>query len=681
MEGLLLVPPDKAAILSRSMWKTRFVTLGTSPPPSSTDGTPSRSASTLRLNSSLRNLKFGSWNASQASVDEVASGAATWISVYKHKGDHDPLTSYPLSSILSCSIQDYAYRKTSSAQPTLIVTVHHGEPKKTKHARRLSQTGSLTKSQLSTLLFRTVPSAPYSIQDWHQTLQEHLQASLKSSRLDSSNNLSTSDSKNSRPSSSTMRPGLPQSQASYTSRASSHPGSALSIRTTHTAVSSPKSNSPQNPTQPGIDSSSSPHSERFHSASPLRPVSPAAAGGGGGPSPSPPPPAPTVSRETILDRAFKMNCIPGATPPPAGETPMNSIARFEALMQDIEARRAYERRPSAIDERGESDEHSYSQYQHHHRHHHSHQGDLIPASAQRALEYIASGQSGNGNGNNSSPARSGRQQSQQSQPPQQQSHQQQLPPSNRRSRPASLALPSNASSIRSPTLENINYTTQLDRRRSSVGTTPSTSSINTAFAVSGGGGGGGGGSGNNTTTTTATANHNKRLSLADFTRRLSSSSSVILARATTTTTTSSSRSSGMSDVSFHCVGEDDLNGPGGGLPLINPAAAWSGISIPSSSSNSHRGGGGGSGGWGGHGYGGTGGGGYGGSGTGGGGGGYGYASSPAGSISSSNRQQRPQYAQQNRHASSGSISGGGGNGGGGGNKIACNRLSGGAFGI
>ncbi|KAI9754958.1 MAG: hypothetical protein M1815_005272 [Lichina confinis] len=569
MEGLLLVPPEKASIIGKSLWKTRFVSLGPAPPAAalsmrSNGPRSTSSSSSSRLNSSLKQLKLGSRNASQISVEQALPANDRWLCVYKRKGDHEPVSLYPVSSIVSCTVQDYIHRKTHSAQPTLIVTVQAGGPKKNRQARRLSQTGGLSTSHTTTILFRAVQSAPDSIRSWQEALQEILDAPPDQYRSDATLSYSSN-----RPSTSTARPTLPPSQESYMSASGSHPGSALSIRTSHTAVSSPISSSPQNAVHT-FESSSSPRSDHFGSPSPYRTVSP----------PFPSPPA-VVVRETILDRAFKMNCIPGAAPALEGEPAMNSIARFEALMQDVEARRAADARPAGPDGRA----------------HDRDEKDIIPAAAQRALEYIASGQrtscstidsiggggEGGGGGGGRSPGGT-------ASPPTTSS----VRPS-RRPRPASLALPS-STSLRSPILDSH----PTDRRRSSVSTTPS--SLATSSMM-------------NHPTTILTTNHqsiynnnnnnhhqhhhhhhhpphhrtmsttnpsttaaattstsSKRLSLADFTRRFSSSSSVIMAR---TTTTTSSRSSGISDVSFHCVGEDDsswgdmlvmASGDGGGAP-------------------------------------------------------------------------------------------------------------------
>jgi hypothetical protein len=116
MEGLLLLPPDRAAILNRSAWKvssahmtpflaargeggktferrllimalllllqTRFVTLGEAPQAPS-QGTSHRS---LRINaSSLKHLKFGCQNGSRSSLGQASAERGAWLCVYKEK--------------------------------------------------------------------------------------------------------------------------------------------------------------------------------------------------------------------------------------------------------------------------------------------------------------------------------------------------------------------------------------------------------------------------------------------------------------------------------------------------------------------------------------------------------------------------------------------------------------------
>ena len=53
--------------------------------------------------------------------------------------------------------------------------------------------------------------------------------------------------------------------------------------------------------------------------------------------------SPPTHRETILDRAFLLKCIPGSEREVPGEDKLSSLARFDALMRDAESRRRQER--------------------------------------------------------------------------------------------------------------------------------------------------------------------------------------------------------------------------------------------------------------------------------------------------------------------------------------------------
>lgn len=56
--------------------------------------------------------------------------------------------------------------------------------------------------------------------------------------------------------------------------------------------------------------------------------------------------SPPFSRETILDRAFQLKCIPGSEQQIPGEEKLSSLARFEALMQQVDEQRQQKgRRP------------------------------------------------------------------------------------------------------------------------------------------------------------------------------------------------------------------------------------------------------------------------------------------------------------------------------------------------
>ena len=381
--------------------------------------------------------------------------------------DSQPAARYPISSMTSCSVQNLAYRKNSPILPTLILHFELDQVEQNRNKLRPSQINrrSFPKSRADTLLFRSASDQPDSILDWLDSLLPHLQSKPPSSHFDSK--FSFSD-RSGRPSTSTTRPHLPQSQGSYVSTSSSKAPSAalspaLSIRSSHTGLSSPHTNSPNKPLET-FDASSAPAPDPLDPLPPFR-FAPAAR------TPSPAPP-----RETILDRAFMMNCIPGASTASVDEKDgaMNSIARFEAIMQELEANKMADRRRSS---------HALSE---------DANPSIIPSSAQRALDFISQG-------SNSVRLRK-------------------KPP---RSRPTSLALP--FSSTRTSIIDDLS-----ERRRSSVSIAPSTSTI---------------------------AAKSKRLSIADFTKRLSSASSHFHVHAHTASP--SIRSSWASDGSFGCSGDDD----------------------------------------------------------------------------------------------------------------------------
>lgn len=56
--------------------------------------------------------------------------------------------------------------------------------------------------------------------------------------------------------------------------------------------------------------------------------------------------SPPGPRETILDRAFQLKCIPGSDQTIPGEEKLSSLARFEALMQQVDSKREKRRRSS-----------------------------------------------------------------------------------------------------------------------------------------------------------------------------------------------------------------------------------------------------------------------------------------------------------------------------------------------
>ncbi|KAM0204370.1 hypothetical protein ACHAPI_000123 [Fusarium lateritium] len=113
--------------------------------------------------------------------------------------------------------------------------------------------------------------------------------------------------------------------------------------------------------------------------------------------------SPPGPRETILDRAFQMRCIPGSEKEVPGEEKLSSLARFEALMreaddkiklreeaeraQQLAMRSAFEASESSSEDddsdSDDSDEGAYGRVP-------DRRGPaLIPPTTQRALQFIA----------------------------------------------------------------------------------------------------------------------------------------------------------------------------------------------------------------------------------------------------------------------------------------------------
>jgi hypothetical protein len=119
--------------------------------------------------------------------------------------------------------------------------------------------------------------------------------------------------------------------------------------------------------------------------------------------------SPIIPRETILDRAFQLRCIPGLDRDVIpGEEKLSSLARFDALMRDADERRKRQEAEAEAekkamqsawdlgssdeddddddDEDDDNDEDDEDNYAHGHD---LQESAVIPPSAQRALQFIA----------------------------------------------------------------------------------------------------------------------------------------------------------------------------------------------------------------------------------------------------------------------------------------------------
>ncbi|KAJ3578851.1 hypothetical protein NPX13_g1716 [Xylaria arbuscula] len=306
---------------------------------------------------------------------------ATYLSVYKSKEDTEPIYQHSVASITDCQVRQVAHRKQGHI-PTLAIQISPDPATDKLRKRRSSRSGGLiaTKdSGPSTLLFLTTEGSQYSLEDWARHIQTLVQrhqsmpmspispssptfispfspmpdVAEKSSPVSSAkgklkSKLQSKSSGRTLPSrepSSVYTPGSPSlrsRKSDLSSQASSMVPAAMNFvqqhyaNLQHSELPSPASTVDEYPEQliegwtmaQGRSSAlSSPIMGRASISSSQAPSQPSLES-------SPP----IVPRETILDRAFQMRCIPGSDREVAGEEKLTSLARFEALMRETESR-------------------------------------------------------------------------------------------------------------------------------------------------------------------------------------------------------------------------------------------------------------------------------------------------------------------------------------------------------
>lgn len=304
--------------------------------------------------------------------------------------------------------------------------------------RRSSRTGGLSSKDpwVNFLLFRTIPEERYSVYDWQASVKPLLTAEENEEDDEVMSPLSpvfngfTNPFGNSRrPSSSANRPEL----GNRASSRSSYPHAPL--RENLSAMISPSPSlrsrrsdlSSQASSQPPHMGFASPHPHGYATTLPTDLPSPASTSGydnqfiegwtsaqgrssalsshtrgsnsiaSAVTSVAPVASTPPGPRETILDRAFQMRCIPGSDRMPDREDEkISSIARFEALMREVDEReeaKALAKQPSrerqnwGLEE--ESEESSSEEPDNVDDAELSDEELSMPTPAQRALDYIS----------------------------------------------------------------------------------------------------------------------------------------------------------------------------------------------------------------------------------------------------------------------------------------------------
>ncbi|KAI1152445.1 hypothetical protein F4825DRAFT_310469 [Nemania diffusa] len=376
MEGTLLVPPDRGTILGRAVWKPRYVIIG---PLNQKDGYQPN----LSLSQVLSNARSRDGGRSSKSLQKVPIDTAVYLSVYKSKEDTEPSLQYSFASITDCQIQNVSHRKQGHVLPTLTIQIAPDPATDKLRKRRSSRTTGLISSKDSgptTLCFVSPEGARYGLGEWMRCVRLMMdqQQSMplspisptapvftspflpkqdvaeKSSPMSNAkgklrSKLQSKSSGRTLPSTrdqssvyTSGSPSLRSRKSDLSSHASSMVPAAMTFVQQHYAnlqqsdLPSPASTLEEHSEQfiegwttaQGRSSAlSSPIRGRGSISSSIDPKQPSL-----GSSP------PIIHRETILDRAFQMRCIPGSDREIAGEEKLTSLARFEALMCEAENR-------------------------------------------------------------------------------------------------------------------------------------------------------------------------------------------------------------------------------------------------------------------------------------------------------------------------------------------------------
>lgn len=335
--------------------------------------------------------------------DKSDDRSQLYLSIFKAKGEWEYLAHHPISAVQFCEIRNIQHRKQSPPLPTLVVEFKPESTTSKLRKRRSSKTSMTLKDGYSNaLLFRSLESERHSIYDWVVQMKILLTApaslgdsafsslvSISSPFMNRSNSTSTkkNDSQGKYSEVVSPSPSLRSRRSDLSSKASSlAQGSGLvsplgftnGIASDHPSPSSLSSYDHQLiegwTSAQGRTSALSSHTRGNNSnASGI---------------------TTSTTRETILDRAFQMRCIPGSERlfSPDDIDNLSSTARFEALMREIDERKQAKRDAcstqtlstrsldeSKVDNMGESFQDSYLDCEE----------KELPVPAQKALDFIS----------------------------------------------------------------------------------------------------------------------------------------------------------------------------------------------------------------------------------------------------------------------------------------------------
>ncbi|KAI1325364.1 hypothetical protein F5Y16DRAFT_378224 [Xylariaceae sp. FL0255] len=379
MEGILLVPPDRGTILGRAVWKPRYVVIGPLPQKDAHQAN-------LSLSQVLSAARIRDIGGLSSKSHQRLPPQAIFFSIYKSKEDLEPVLQHSMTSITECQVQHLALRKQGHVLPTLVIQISPDPATDKLRKRRSSRTAGLTTTKDSgptTLYLRPGEETRHALGDWARYIHGLIQPEVPGRQpMSPISPLSASfvnpfapihdvsEQSSSAPNSakgklrSRLQPrssgrAQPKSRdqgsthtsdspslRSRTSDISSHASAMLPAAMNfvqqhyanlqHSDLPSPASTS-EYPEQ-FIEGWTSAQGRSSALSSPIR--GRASTTSSAGPhkssidSSSPPQPP----RETILDRAFQMRCIPGFDREVPGEEKLTSLAKFEALMRESEER-------------------------------------------------------------------------------------------------------------------------------------------------------------------------------------------------------------------------------------------------------------------------------------------------------------------------------------------------------
>ena len=377
-----------------------------------------------------------------------------YLTSFEFQEDTEPIQQWAVNSITDCQVQQINHRKQGPVLPTLVISIVDKE-KKRRSSRAAGLISSNKEANATTLWFRTPPDDHHlSLHEWARNILSRKSpmspespmspqfsnpfASMSRdtseyfSRPPSGNRSGRSDPRSLQHKSSTTTQSTSTTTTTTTrERPLTFSSESPSLRSKRSDISSPSSNnfpiqqmnfpvpgqhyttilptdlpSPVNTTGDYqgefIEGWTSAQGRSSTMSSPIR----------GRSSIGSQPPHPSIAtvesssppgpRETILDRAFQMRCIPGSEREVPGEEKLSSLARFDALMreaddkikqreeaeraQQMAMRSAFEASDSSSDEddsdSDDLDEGAYGGVP-------DRRGPALIPSTQRALQFIA----------------------------------------------------------------------------------------------------------------------------------------------------------------------------------------------------------------------------------------------------------------------------------------------------